>query len=97
MNNLIITATNNPEIKPYINEYRHLFWYTPEDEKENISEEILIETILNYGVMNAVRKLFVVMDVKKVAAIFLGLQGRKILNYYPEIYNFFQLYFKCYA
>ena len=47
--------------------------------------------------MDAVRKLFEVMGVENVAKVFWGLEGRKIMNYYPEIYNFFSLYFKKHA
>jgi len=85
---------NSPEIKEFIKENNSLFWYTPEKEKENISEELLVETILNYGDMEAVKRLFSIMSTGKVAIVFFGLQGRKKLNYYPEIYNFFSLYLK---
>jgi hypothetical protein len=88
---------NTPEIKQFISQYNHLFWYTPENKKENISHELLVETILNYGDLEAVKKLFSVMGIKKVAEVFFGMQGRKKLNYFPEIYNFFSLYFKQYA
>jgi hypothetical protein len=47
---------NSAEIKAFINEYHQLFWYTPEAEKEQISHELLVETILNYGNMEAVKK-----------------------------------------
>ncbi len=88
---------NTPEIKQFIRQYKNLFWYTPENKKENISHELLVETILNYGDLEAVKKLFSVMGIKKVAEVFFGMQGRKKLNYFPEIYNFFSLYFKQYA
>ena len=88
---------NTPEIKAFIKKYQALFWYTPEKEKENISHELLVETILNYGDMTAVRKLFTVMGTENVERVFCGLQGRKVLNYYPEIYNLFSLYFKKHA
>ena len=88
---------NSREIKNYIREYRDLFWYTPKEEKENISHELLVETILNYGDLNAVRKLFTIMGIANVASVFFNTKGRKVLNYYPEIYNFFSLYFKRYA
>ena len=61
---------NSPEIKSFIREYSQLFWYTPDEKKEEISLEFLVETILNYGDMNAVRKLFKIMGMKKVANIF---------------------------
>ena len=88
---------NSPEIKSYIHKHRELFWYTPEKEKENISEELLVETILNYGDMDAVKELFKVMGVENTSTVFFGMHGRKKLNFYPEIYNFFSLYFKKYA
>jgi hypothetical protein len=85
---------NSPEIKAFIREHGNLFWYTPESEKENVSHELLVETILNYGDMDAVKKLFDIMGVKTTANVFFGMQGRKKLNFYPEIYSFFSLYFK---
>ncbi len=88
---------NGSEIKSLIQEYEHLFWYTPEAEKENISEELLVENILNYGDIEAVKKLFLVLGKKKTAKIFFNAKGRKKLNYYPEIHNFFTLYFNKYA
>ena len=88
---------NSPEIKEYIKEYGYLFWYTPEDKKENIKPEILVETILNYGDMDAVKKLFALLGIKETAEIFFNATERKKLNYYPEIYNYFSLFFKKYA
>jgi hypothetical protein len=88
---------NTPEIKAFIRENRTLFWYTPEDKKENISLEFLVETILNYGSMNEVKALIRIMGVQKISQIFFSAEGRKKLNYYPEIYNFFSLVFSRYA
>jgi hypothetical protein len=88
---------NSPEIKAFIREHSNLFWYTPEDKKEEISNEFLVETILNYGDMNDVRKLIKIIGIGRLSEIFSGLQGRKILNYYPEIYNFFSILIKRYA
>jgi hypothetical protein len=88
---------NAPEIKAFIRENRTLFWYTPEDKKENISLEFLVETILNYGSLNEIRTLIKIMGVQKISQIFFSAEGRKKLNYYPEIYNFFSLFFSRYA
>ncbi|MFH2143624.1 MAG: hypothetical protein ABIJ97_14460 [Bacteroidota bacterium] len=88
---------NSPEIKAFIRENSHLFWYTPEDKKEDISDEFLVETILNYGDMEAVKKLVSLLGIKKVSKIFFNAEGRKKLNYYPEIYDFFYKVFKKYA
>ena len=88
---------NSPEIKEFIRQHSNLFWYTPEDKKEEISNEFLVETILNYGDMNDVRKLIKIIGIERLSEIFSGLQGRKIMNYYPEIYNFFSILIKKYA
>ena len=88
---------NSPEIKAFIKEYEYLFWYIPEDKKESIKHELIVETILNYGNMEAVKKLFDLLSTKETANIFFKATGRKKLNYFPEIYNYFSLYFKKYA
>lgn len=88
---------NSPEIKQFIREHSALFWYTPEDKKEEISNEFLVETILNYGDINDVRMLMKIIGMERLSEIFSGLQGRKKLNYYPEIYHFFSLLIQKYA
>lgn len=85
---------NSPEVKALIRKYSHLFWYIPDDKKEEIDHEVLVEFILNYGDMDAVKDLFRVLGVDKAAEAFYMATGRRKLNYYAEIYNFFDLYFK---
>ncbi len=82
---------NSPDIKQFIREHSNLFWYTPEQNKEEISPEFLVETILNYGDLQSVKQLFTILGPDKFAEIFSGLEGRKKLNYYPEIYHFFSI------
>ena len=84
-------------IKNYIRKREELFWYSPRDKGETVSDELLVETILNYGTMDDIQELFSVMGIKKVAFVFRGMFGRKKLNFYPEIYNYFNLYFDKYA
>ncbi len=88
---------HNEQIKQLISENSNLFWYTPEAEKENMSPELLVETILNYGTLETVKRLFSAMGINEVAKVFYGIKGRQKLNYYPEIYHFFNLYFKQHA
>jgi hypothetical protein len=85
---------NSPEIKEFIKEYSYLFWSTAEDKKENISHELLVETILNYGELPAVKKLFELVGLEETARIFCKAEGRQIGNYLPMMHNFFTLYFK---
>lgn len=87
-------------IKDLINDNRNLFWFIPEKEKENIGEDQLVETILNYGDEKAVKRLLDVMGVNKVANIFrkhIELSNRRRNNYHELVANFFHLYFKRHA
>lgn len=88
---------NTPEIKQFICENADLFWYIPEPDKQNISREVLVEFILNYGDMTKVNKLFQLLGLKTVATVFFSLKERKVGNFYPEIHNLFSLYFKQHA
>lgn len=84
---------NSPELKTFIRRNSNLFWYTPGDKKEDINPDLLVETILNYGSMDEIKTLIKIMGVKEISQVFFGAKGRKKLNYYPEIYNFFSLFF----
>ena len=91
---------NSPEIKAFIHEYSYLFWYTPEKEKENISPDLLVEQVLNYGDMDAVRKLFAVMGIGEVAKIFsdkINKSERNKGNFQELTLHFFTLLFNKYA
>jgi len=91
---------NSVAIKELINDYKQLFWYTPEKEKENIDNEQLVETILNYGDENAVRRLIDIMGIETVANIFkkqISTSNRRKKNYHELVANYFQLYFKRHA
>lgn len=81
----------------YIKQHASLFWYTPEAKKEEISDSLLVETILNYGTMEDVKALFNLMGMDKVAEVFFSAKGRQKLNYFPQIYNFFTLVFNRYV
>jgi hypothetical protein len=91
---------NSPEIKAFIRENSSLFWYTPENKKEDISPEFLVETILNYGDIVAVKKLFALYGIKRVAEIFftsINLSERRKGNFHEITINYFTLLFKRYA
>ena len=91
---------NSPEIKEFISRYSNLLWYTPEDKKEEISHEFLVETILNYGNKDSVIQLFHLLGIKKVAEIFynsINLSERRKGNYHEITINYFSHLFKKYA
>lgn len=85
---------NSPEVKEFIRQHSSLFWYIPEDKKEEISEDVLVEFILNYGNLDDVKTLFRILGIQETARTFFAAKGRRKMNYFPEIYNFFYLYFK---
>ena len=88
---------NSPEIKKFIHEHRDLFWYTPEEEKEEISLTVVVETILNYGSLESIKKLFKLIGIKKASEIFKVQINNKRNNYFLPVKNFFELYFKRHA
>ena len=88
---------NSPAVKAFIRKHSNLFWYIPEDKKEDICEDVLVEFILNYGTLDDVTELFRILGIHKVAQVFFSAKGRKKLNYYPEIYNYFSLFFNKHA
>ncbi|MBQ9430632.1 MAG: hypothetical protein IJU44_03685 [Kiritimatiellae bacterium] len=81
----------------FINEHRALFWYTPENAKLDISDDLLVETVLNYGTLDDFRELMRAITPEHLARVFFSATGRKAGNYYPEIRNFFSLVLKKYA
>lgn len=93
-------APDNKALKELIENNKHLFWFTPEDKRDQISEDQLVETILNYGDEKAVKQLLDIMGTDQVAAIFkkhITLSERRKNNYHELVINFFQLYFKRHA
>lgn len=91
---------NSPEIKQFIKEHSSLFWYTQNDKKERISNEFLVETILNYGDLNSIIRLFNLLVINKVAKIFfdsIALSNRRNGNYHELTVNYFTIVFRRYA
>lgn len=88
---------NSPEVKAFIRKHSALFWYIPEDKKEDISPDVLVEFILNYGSLEDIKTLFKILGTEETARIFFRAKGRRKLNYFPEVYNYFSLYFRKYA
>jgi len=68
-----------------------------EDKGETVSDELLVETMLNYGSLEQIKELFTQINIQTVAEIFRNMTGRKKLNYFPEVWNYFELYFNKYV
>ena len=83
------------EIRDFAKKRPHLFWYI--QDFENLSEEAIVEAVLNLGNWQDTQKLIEIMGMKKTAEIFKKRIAEKRNNYRPEIKNYFELYFKKYA
>lgn len=89
---------NSPEVKKFIRENSGLFWSARKEVLDEISNEALVETILNFGTEKSVKKLFDLLGIKKVAKIFYASTiNRKRVNYFPRTVHYFNLYFNKYA
>ena len=89
-----------PEVKKFIEDHQELFWYTPAPKSEKVTDELLVEMVLNYGNIDEVKGLFNVMGVNDAAKIFfnsINQSERRKGNYNEVILNYFTLYFKRHA
>ena len=87
-------------LKNFIRANGTLFWYSPEDKGETVSDELLVETMLNYGSLEQLRELFKLLGMRTVANIFfhtINLSERRKNNYHELTANYFTLYFNRYA
>ena len=80
-------------LKDFIQKRRSLVWYTKNH--ESLSEEAVVEAVLNYGDWDDVQELISILGIGKLAEIFRRKSkpdkfGRQ--NYRPEIKHYFNLY-----
>lgn len=90
-----IMDNKKDQIYKFIKERSHLIWFT--ENYEELSEEAIVEAVLNYGSLDDFRSLVKILGIKKVAFLFEKGANQKRTNYKPEIKNYFSLYFKKYA
>lgn len=79
----------------FIRSRPHLVWYVKD--YEHLSEESLVEHVLNYGTWKDVQELIRVMGMTRMAGIFRERAFLKRSSYRPEISRYFDLYFKRYV
>lgn len=99
---IICTFANKKQLpdmsrEEIIDKHRNLFWYTPEAQRQDISDALLVERILNDGTLDDYRELVATLGGKRVAEVFFSATGRQKQNYYPEIYHFFSFLLEKYA
>jgi hypothetical protein len=85
---------NSSAVKRFIRENAELFWYIKPEAKKDISNEFLVETILNYGDYKAVKKMFRLLGKSKVERIFYTQISRTRHNYFKLVKYFFNIYFQ---
>lgn len=83
--------------KQLIEKNKSLFWYTLDAAKQDISDALLVERILNDGTLDDYKDLIATLGGKRVAEVFYSATGRQIDNYYPKIRHFFSLVWQKYA
>lgn len=84
-----MTISSFVKTKPY------LYWYVKNP--QNLSNEAILESVLNYGDFDDVKKIIKILGMKNAAEIFNRQVSSKRSNYRPEIANYFNLFFKKYA
>ena len=83
------------KMQKFIKKRSYLVWYVKDP--ANLSEESIVEHVLNYGDWDDVKEMIKIMGIKRVAGIFDKEANKKRSNYRPEIKNYFTLYFHKYA
>ncbi|MDD5476244.1 MAG: hypothetical protein PHU03_07020 [Syntrophales bacterium] len=73
---------------------KNLFWWVPESEISSLSDEAIVEAVLNNGNETMVKQLLDFYGIDYVAETFnRQISGRRN-NYRPRTVNFFQKYFQ---
>ena len=88
----------NMTIQDFIKTRKYLIWWVKDYDKLNA--EAIVEATLNYGDWSDVQALIKILGIKKTAKIFREKSKPSQLkrqNYFPEVINYFGLYFDKYA
>jgi hypothetical protein len=90
---------NSPELRALIRKNASLFWYTKDDQKEDLELPIVVEFFLNYAQLEDVHELFRIVGIDEVARVFREQIAvwKERSNYIPVIQNYFSIYFDRYA
>ena len=81
--------------KDILTQYGYLFWWVKQ--KDKLSDEAIVETLLCFGDENQVKALFSWLGIKQVAEIFKKQIAQKRINYPERTRHFFTLLFESYV
>ena len=86
------------EREKFIDENSSLFWYIPKNKLHQISDEVLVEFILNYADLPQIFKLFKIVGKKKVAGYIQKslkkVKNKQRQNYRLPVLNLFEKFFE---
>ncbi|HNP79733.1 MAG TPA: hypothetical protein PKI00_02695 [Candidatus Pacearchaeota archaeon] len=83
------------DLKTFAKQRKHLFWYIKDT--DNLSQDSIVEHILNYGNWKDFKELISIMGIDNVARIFRAQIEKQRNNYRPKIKHYFELYFNEHA
>jgi hypothetical protein len=69
----------------FIEKNRHLFWYIKKESIPNISNDVLVEFIFNYGTWEDVKELIKIIGFQELKQVYENITDRRIGNYIPEM------------
>ena len=93
-------TSNGVNIHQFIKKRPYLVWYVSKKNLSKLSEDSIVEHVLNYGDWDDVQKMIKILGLKKTARIFREKStpdkfGRQ--NYDDQVKHYFNLYFNKYA
>jgi len=96
---------NQEAIKAFLEKYKDLFWHIPKNKIQEISKDVLVEYVINYGDYSCVKEMLQVIGVEQVAEIFyknnhssIENPNKIVRNNYNDLNrNLFKLYFDKHA
>ncbi|EKE21327.1 MAG: hypothetical protein ACD_7C00279G0003 [uncultured bacterium] len=84
-------------IHDFIKKRKYLIWYTKN--WDGLSDEAIVEAVLNYGDWDDVQEMISILGIKRVASIFRAKTDPSLMrcNYRSDVKHYFKLYFQKYA
>ena len=68
---------------------KHIFWHIPDSKKKDISNEVLVEYIFNFGQWHDIKNLCQVLGYQELKRIYSNLSERSKNNYFKPYLNLF--------
>jgi len=82
----------------FIEKNKHLFWYIKKEAIPNISNDILVEFIFNYGTWQDVKDLIKIIGFQELKRVYDNLEtDRQKGNYMPEMFDLLERITQKYA